>query len=290
MNGIEYLLTNINNISGIGTKTASLFKKKNINTIFDLLWNLPRDFVDRSNIFKVNELEIGKVQTLKVLVKKYNFPRIRNLPNKVICEDDTGTIDCVFFNSYEGYIRKILPLNHEIIISGKINFFNKKYQIVNPTHISTDENSIRKIQPKYSLTEGLNEKKYQKIINTILKNLPDLDEWLSKDILKRFNNITWKDSILQLHDPKNYKKKGDFLNRLIFDEILSHFLISSSIRSKIKRIKKTKKVFDNMPINSVLKKINFKLTNDQLNAINQINYDLKSERKMFRLLQGDVGS
>ena len=290
MNGIEYLLTNINNISGIGTKTASLFKKKNINTIFDLLWNAPRDFIDRSSIFKVNELEIGKVQTLKVLVKKYNFPRIRNLPNKVICEDDTGTIDCVFFNSYEGYIRKILPLNHEIIISGKINFFNKKYQIVNPTHISTDENSIRKVQPKYSLTNGLNEKKYQKIINIVLKNLPDLDEWLSKDILKRFNNITWKNSILQLHDSKNYKKKGDFLNRLIFDEILSNFLISSSIRSKIKKIKKIKKVFDNKPINSVLKKINFKLTNDQLDAIHQINNDLRSERKMFRLLQGDVGS
>ena len=99
MNGIEYLLSNINNISGIGRKTASLLKKKNINTIFDLLWNLPRDFIDRSNIFKVNELEIGKVQTLKVLVKKYNFPRIRNLPNKVICEDDTGTIDCIFLTA-----------------------------------------------------------------------------------------------------------------------------------------------------------------------------------------------
>ena len=49
MNGIEYLLTNINNISGIGRKTASLLKKKNINTIFDLLWNLPRDFIDRTD-------------------------------------------------------------------------------------------------------------------------------------------------------------------------------------------------------------------------------------------------
>ena len=73
MNGIEYLLTNINNISGIGTKTASLFKKKNINTIFDLLWNLPRDIIDRSNIFKVNEIEVGKVQTLKVLSKNIIF-------------------------------------------------------------------------------------------------------------------------------------------------------------------------------------------------------------------------
>jgi len=290
MDGIEYLLSNINSINGIGAKTASLFKKKNINTIFDLLWNLPRDFVDRGIIYSVNQLEIGKVQTIKVLVKKYNFPRIRNLPNRVTCEDPTGKIDCVFFNSYEGYIRKILPLNQEVTISGKINFYNKKYQIVNPNHISFDLNSINKIHSKYSLTDGLNEKKYQKVINEVLKNLPDLDEWLSEDISNKFNNISWKSSIIQLHDPKNFNQKGNFLNRLIFDEILSNFLISSSIRRKIKKIKKTKKKFDDEPINSIIKKINFKLTKDQLSSIKDINNDLKSDRKMFRLLQGDVGS
>ena len=290
MDGIEYLLSNINSINGIGAKTASLFKKKNINTIFDLLWNLPRDFVDRGSIYSVNQLEIGKVQTIKVLVKKYNFPRIRNLPNRVTCEDPTGRIDCVFFNSYEGYIRKILPLNQEVTISGKINFYNKKYQIVNPNHISSDLNSINKIHSKYSLTDGLNEKKYQKVINEVLKNLPDLDEWLSEDMSNKFNNISWKSSIIQLHDPKNFNQKGNFLNRLIFDEILSNFLISSSIRRKIKKIKKTKKKFDDEPINSIIKKINFKLTKDQLSSIKDINNDLKSDRKMFRLLQGDVGS
>ena len=290
MDGIEYLLSNINSINGIGAKTASLFKKKNINTIFDLLWNLPRDFVDRGSIYSVNQLEIGKVQTIKVLVKKYNFPRIRNLPNRVTCEDPTGKIDCVFFNSYEGYIRKILPLNQEVTISGKINFYNKKYQIVNPNHISSDLNSINKIHSKYSLTDGLNEKKYQKVINEVLKNLPDLDEWLSEDMSNKFNNISWKSSIIQLHDPKNFNQKGNFLNRLIFDEILSNFLISSSIRRKIKKIKKTKKKFNDEPINSIIKKINFKLTKDQLSSIKDINNDLKSDRKMFRLLQGDVGS
>ena len=290
MDGIEYLLSNINSINGIGAKTASLFKKKNINTIFDLLWNLPRDFVDRGIIYSVNQLEIGKVQTIKVLVKKYNFPRIRNLPNRVTCEDPTGKIDCVFFNSYEGYIRKILPLNQEVTISGKINFYNKKYQIVNPNYISSDLNSINKIHSKYSLTDGLNEKKYQKVINEVLKNLPDLDEWLSEDMSNKFNNISWKSSIIQLHDPKNFNQKGNFLNRLIFDEILSNFLISSSIRRKIKKIKKTKKKFNDEPINSIIKKINFKLTKDQLSSIKDINNDLKSDRKMFRLLQGDVGS
>ena len=125
MSSYEYLLSDISTIKGIGTKIGKLFRKKNINTIFDLLWNLPRDFVDRSNVYPINELQVGKIQTVTVVVKKYNFPRIRNLPNKVICEDETGKLDCIFFNSYEGYIRKILPLNAKVTISGKISYYNK---------------------------------------------------------------------------------------------------------------------------------------------------------------------
>ena len=289
MGSYEYLLSDINTIKGIGNKTAKLFKKKNINTIFDILWSLPRDFVDRANLFKINELQIGKIQTISVHIRKYNFPRIRNLPNKVLCEDETGKLDCIFFNSYEGYIKKILPLNSKVTISGKIGYYKNKYQIINPTHISSDTNSIKKVFSTYSLTEGLNEKKYHKIINEVLKNIPDLNEWLSKDILKKFNYISWKKSILELHNPKNVKKDGYFLKRLIFDEILSTFLINSNVRKNIKKYKKNKKKFDLKPINKILKKIDYKLTKDQLAAIDDINIDLKSNHKMFRLLQGDVG-
>ena len=120
MNSYEYLLKDINTIKGIGPKLSKLFRKKNINTIFDLLWSPPRSSMDRTNLVKISELQIGKIQTITVNVIKYNFPRIRNLPNKVFCEDDTGKIECIFFNSYEGYIKKILPINSSVTISGKI--------------------------------------------------------------------------------------------------------------------------------------------------------------------------
>ena len=61
MNKYEYLLSDINIIEGIGTKTSKLLKKRNINTIFDLLWNLPTDFVDRSDLTNINALHIGKI-------------------------------------------------------------------------------------------------------------------------------------------------------------------------------------------------------------------------------------
>ena len=290
MSSYEYLLSDISTIKGIGTKIGKLFRKKNINTIFDLLWNLPRDFVDRSNVYPINELQVGKIQTVTVVVKKYNFPRIRNLPNKVICEDETGKLDCIFFNSYEGYIRKILPLNAKVTISGKIGYYNKKYQITNPTHLSEDPNSVKKIDKSYSLTEGLNNKLYNKIIQEVLKNIPNLDEWLDKETLKKFDNISWKKAVLELHDPNNINKKGNFLKRLIFDEILSTFLINSKIRKTIKKFKKEKKIFNDDFSKNIKKELSYELTSDQKNALNEINNDLKSEEKMFRLLQGDVGS
>ena len=83
----EYLLKDLTNLKGVGIKTMEILKKKKINNIFDLLWRLPKSYTDRSETSKINELQVGKVQTIKVIQIKYSFPRIRNLPNRVNCED-----------------------------------------------------------------------------------------------------------------------------------------------------------------------------------------------------------
>ena len=290
MNDHDYLLSNIQNIKGIGKKTSQLFKRKNINTIFDLLWHLPTSKIENSKVTNVGDIQIGKLQTIKLTPLKYNFPRIRRLPNRVVCQSNDIKIDCVFFNSYEGYIKKILPLNTEIIISGKINFFRNKYQITNPTQVKESNENILETKNKYSLTDGLTINKYNNIINEVLKELPDLDEWLNDDIKKKFNNIKWKDAILKIHslDTKEILK-SKYYKRLVFDELFAHFLLSSKIRTKIKKIKKSQKIFKDCK-EKLIQDLNFKLTNDQEAAIKIINEDLKSKSRMFRLLQGDVGS
>ncbi len=290
-NNYNYLLSDLDNLVGVGKKTMMILKKKNINNIFDLLWKLPKSYTDRSVINKINELQIGKISTVKVIPIKYIFPRVRNLPNKVICEDITGKINCIFFNSYEGYIKKILPLNEEVTISGKINIFKNQYQITNPTYLSKDSSIIEKVHNKYSLTEGITEKSYNKIIKQILQNLPLLKEWHDIKILKKFGNESWNNSIIKLHDPNNIANyKSNFYKRLAFDEIFSSFLVKSQIRKKIKKIKKDSKKFTQISYSNTLKKLRFDLTNDQNKALNDINKDLTSKSKMFRLLQGDVGS
>jgi len=291
MDKYEYLLQDLKKLKGVGKKTSSILRKKKIFSFLDILFRLPGSYTDRSNLTKISDLQIGKDSSVNVIVKKYFFPRIRNLPNKVTCVDETGKIECVFFNSFEGYIRKLLPLNEQVIISGKFNLFRNNYQITNPKYVSNDSNIILKKHNKYALTEGISEKTYNKIINQILNNIPDLDEWLSPNILKSFGNESWKNSILKLHEPKNIgKNKSNFYRRLAFDEILSSFLVFSQIRKKIKKIKKEKKIFKNQYLKLLEKKIGFKLTGDQNNVLNEINNDLSSQSKMFRILQGDVGS
>jgi len=287
----EYLLSDLKSIKGVGLKTSNLLKRKKINSIFDLLWKLPKSYTDRSLSSKIKDLKIDEIQTITIIPQKYSFPRVRNLPNRVLCKDETGEIDCVFFNSYEGYIRKILPIGKEVTISGRIKYFRNKYQLTNPKYISEDSSIIKQKHNSYSLTEGISEKVYNKIIFQIIKNLPQIDEWHSKDILKNFGNIGWNDSIKKLHDPENIGKfKENFYQRLAFDEIFSTFLVNSEIRKKIKKIKKTKKKFDIKKQGEIISKLDFSLTNDQTKTLNEINKDLCSDNKMFRLLQGDVGS
>ena len=75
----KYLLSDLSILKGIGIKTTNLLKKKNINSLFDLLWKLPKSFTDRSLSSKINNLKIGENQTVTVTPQKYQFPRIRNL-------------------------------------------------------------------------------------------------------------------------------------------------------------------------------------------------------------------
>ena len=278
-------------MKGVGKKTESLLRKKGINNIFDLLWKLPKTYTDRSYTSKIKELKISEIQTVSVTPLKYLFPRVRNLPNKVLCEDDTGQLECIFFNSYEGYIKKILPLGKIVTISGKVSNFRNKYQITNPKYISENEDLIKTKHNEYSLTEGISQNIYNKIINQILLNLPDLKEWHKQHICKKFNNISWNEAIKELHKAENIGQHSkNFYQRLAYDEIFSFFLVNSEIRKKIKKIKKQKKIFNNSIQDNIISKLKFKLTNDQIKALIEINDDLKSENKMFRLLQGDVGS
>ena len=288
----DFIFKDVNKLKGVGVQLSKYLKKRKIEKIKDIILNLPYSETDRSKLYNLDELEVGKIQSIKVLVKKLNFPRLRNLPNKILCEDDTGRIDIVYFNSREGYLRKIYPLNKWVIISGKINYFNKRYQITNPDYVTSldkKEYVIKNI-PKYNLTKGINEKKYRSISEQVINNIPEITDWLEQDFIEKNDLLNWNESIKQLHtsnDAKDNLSKG--FKRLVFDELCANFFTLSENRKRVKKNKISKK-FSNRNSEIIIKKLPFKLTKSQEKVLNEINYDLSSEKRMFRIIQGDVGS
>ena len=136
----DFIFQDVNKLKGVGSQLSKYLKKRKIEKIKDIILNLPYSETDRSKLSTLDQLEIGKINTIKVKVKKIIFPRVRNLPNKIICEDDFGQIDIVYFNSREGYLKKIYPLDRWIIISGIVKYFKNRYQITNPDYVTNIDN------------------------------------------------------------------------------------------------------------------------------------------------------
>ena len=288
----EFIFSDVNKLKGVGAQLTKYLKNKRIDKIKDIILNLPYSETDRTKIIRLDQLEVGKIQSIKVLVKKLNFPRIRNLPNKINCQDESGKIEIVYFNSREGYLRKLFPINKWVIISGKVNYFNKKYQMTNPDYVTSLENQeyVIKNIPKYSLTKGINEKKYRSISEQVINNLPNIDDWLDQDFIKKNNFIDWNSCIKNLHKSKESKdNQSKSFRRLVFDELCANFISLSKNRQRIK-IKKKSKKFNNKFSELIIKDLPFELTSDQKKVLSEINSDLLSNKRMFRIIQGDVGS
>ena len=291
----NFFFNPVSKVKGIGPKIKKLFNEKKIDTNIDLIFNFPYGLIDRTHCPKLNNLEIGKISTIFVKVRKHNFPRIRRLPNTVQCFDEAGEINIVFFNSRENYIKEILPINSEVIISGKVNFYKNKYQITNPDYVTSinNEEKVTKIMPTYASLKGISNKTINKIYENIIKEIPDVPEWHRDHIIKNNKWFSFKDSLIQLHNPKKIEdldKNSLTYERISFDEIFSNLLIFAQIKKKIATIYKKPKLFSSDQRLQLIKNLSFTLTKDQETIIKEIDDSLKSDKKMIRLLQGDVGS
>ena len=291
----EDLFSSVKKIKGVGPVISKKLSNKGIENKIDLFLNLPTGAIDRRFCPKLDQLEVGVISTIFVRPVKYTIPRFRNLPNRVTCKDEYGSIDIIFFNSRESYIKQILPLNEEVVISGKVGFYKNKYQMTNPDYIQSidKEKDITKIMAKYSSVAGISPKTIQKIYKEEIGKLKDIGEWHSQDFLKKMDWPTWYDAIYNLHNPINVSdvnKESKFYQRLAFDEIFSNFLIFSEIKKRIKKLIKVSKVISDDNLLRIKKMLPFTLTESQQGSLKEILTDISSEKKMLRVLQGDVGS
>ena len=288
------LFSNLETIRGIGPKNAKLIERLCGKYLLDLILHRPIAYIDRRNSPKIKDLSNNSIVTLILKVDSHTPSFNRRMPYKITCSDDSGQLNIVYFNLRGPYLKKMFPIGSKKVVSGKVEEFNGIFQMTHPQHIADESklDSVKKIECVYPLTAGISSKIIQKSINSSLTIIDDLPEWIPSDYMRKNNWTSWKKSIYEMHNPNEIKKENEdiYLNRLVFDELLSQQLTVRLIKNKISKLKGNA-IKANGKLLELLKNIlSFELTDDQTQAIKEVSKDQASPNKMLRLIQGDVGS
>ena len=291
---LNYILSSIAILKGVGPKLEKIINKLGIIKNVHFIWNIPNNVIERKYYKNIHDAEINSLVTLNLNIIKHEPSRFRRQPYRIKCICGETNIDLVFFNARHPMMRQMLPVNANKLISGKLEFFRNNFQITHPTHITDlhDNKLIKNKEPVYNLTQGLNQRIMNKLTDQVLNNLPHLNEWIDEKILIKYNFKSWKETVLNLHNPENneIKEKDKYRRRLAFDELLSHQLAIGIMRNFNQKKKGISIKNKNIKLEKFIKNIPFKLTNSQNDVIKEILSDLESSNQMIRLLQGDVGS
>jgi ATP-dependent DNA helicase RecG len=285
-------------IKGVGPERAQLLEKLGIMTVKDLLYYLPRDWVDRSNLTPIIKLNPGTLETVQgvVIAAETRQVRPRLKITKVTIKDATGFISGVWYN--QPYIEKIFKRGYEVIFHGKVDTYRNYLQIGSPEYEIMDDEpgentsvNVNRIVPIYPLTDRLYQKQIRRIIKFALDNyLPELKDDMPEEVIKQYSLAGLKASISSLHFPEDFDSLEKSKRRLIFDEF---FYLQLAFLLQRYGIKKEKGIIfsaSGAAYGSFMKNLPFSLTNAQKKVLNEISSDLTSGTPMNRLIQGDVGS
>ena len=274
-------------IKRIGPKTISLLNKLKIKDTNDLVKYYPfrYNIIKKSNLKEAENNSYvtidGKVETKPV------YYRIKNNLDKLSFKMNTGTylVNILIFN--RGFMRTIIKEGSKITIIGK---YDKIHNQITATEIKMESIGDKTIiEPVYHLTYGLSKKVLQKYINISLQDF-DTIEYVPNYLKEKYNLINKKEAIKIVHNPNSIENLTKALQYLKYEELLV-FMIKMNYLKTNKQFKiGLKRNIEYEEVNKFINNLPFKLTPDQLKAVNEIYEDLNSSRRMNRLLQGDVGS
>ncbi len=285
------LFTPITSLKGVGPKLTPLFGKLCGDKIADLLWHLPIGLIDRTYMPELRHADKGRVATLKLDVIEHIKPPMKGKPYRIICSDGTDEITLTFFTAKGDYLTKILPLDRTVLVSGNLERFGRGWTMSHPDFIVHENkiDDIPKYEPIYPLTEGLTRKRVHNTVQQALALVPPLPEWCAPELLKREGWKSWKESLVEAHNPTSDKNIIDH-KRLAYDEFLADQLALAIIREHHRKAEGRSFKGTQELKNKLLKNLPFTLTDGQTKAIEEIIDDLKEPKRMLRLLQGDVGA
>lgn len=297
------LETPIEYLKGVGPQRGDLFRKElNVHKYADLLHLFPNRYIDRTNYFKINQLQntssefqiVGKIINIKTVEQK----RGKRLVAKFI--DDTGEMELVWFQGQK-WIRESLKLNEVYVIFGKVTQFGNSFNMAHPEMelLAEHKASLRSaMQPVYPSTEKLNNKGItNKVVNKLMQQLfvetqALFSETLPDYLIDQLKLIPKNAALFNIHFPKSQDLLAKAQFRLKFEELF--FIQLQLITKNLIRKHKIK----GHPFETVGENFNnfyqnhlpFELTNAQKRVLKEIRNDMGSNAQMNRLLQGDVGS
>ena len=202
---------------------------------------------------------------------------------KVLYEDEE--LNITIFN--RPWINNI-KINASITIIGKYDG-NNKVTALNYYDKKIDE--VAGIVPFYSLKEGINQNEIKKLVELALKaSINELEDDIPKEYVDEHHLISYKEAIINIHKPTNSDMLKKALARLKYEEFLRFYLALDILKGNANNVVKDKKVFDINLVNKFIDSFEYELTIDQLKAKDDILNDLASNKIMYRLVQGEVGS
>ena len=297
------LHTKISYLKGVGPARAELLQKElGIRTLGDLSNFFPNRYIDRTQFYKISELQDTKVEVQIVgkITALHTVDQKRGSRLVAVFSDETGSIELIWFRGAK-WIKTNLKLKTLYVIFGKVNRFNNVFSMPHPEmELLTDYNKSLQtaLQPVYPSTEtlikrGVSNRAVQKIMQQLfLTYRGAFKETLSDEIIQKQHLISKNDALFQVHFPESQDLLVKAQKRLKFEELF--FVQLQLLRNNLIRKTRIKGyVFEKVGdfFNDFYKNyLPFSLTDAQKRVLREIRKDLGSNAQMNRLLQGDVGS
>ena len=282
-------------LKGIGPKKAEKFEKLGLYTVEDVVKSFPREYEDRRNVKKIEELvpdETAMIRGKIRAMKKGRYTGRGRRTLRLLVEDETGRMEILFFNA--GYMEKGLSSQgareREYWFFGKVSE-NAGYPVMlHPAMGRVDDSEEDRILPVYPLTSGVTQNDRRKAAAQALELRARGWDPLEEEIRKR-NELCDLDFALEnIHFPESEQHMRVAKYRLIFEELLM-FSLGLGLMKNLFSQTLSNFILEETPYEKeLLEKLPYELTKDQQDTIRDICRDMTSERRMNRLVQGDVGS
>ena len=289
------LTTPLEQIKGVGPKTAQALAAAGLTTVSDALDFLPRAYDDYSTAVNIADLQPGKV-TVKARCESVSTRIVRRglRITTAVLADKSGKVKAVWFN--QPYRETQLKSDAEFIFSGQFGMQYNRYQINNPSvelakeiaKTAAENNSG--IQPVYKSIKNIRPKTVQDLMKNIRPIMDFLPETLPENIIRRQKLVSRSEAVKFLHAPKTHEEISRGRERLAFEELFEMILAAQFNKQEQTRLTGWKIPFNKSVVKNFVDQLPFPLTNAQRRAAWQILQDLESDHPMNRLLQGDVGS